>query len=92
MTASSLYSSVGGQLNLLVAFDEIDLGVGVLQVEALANLLERLVDGVADLLNIHLADNVERISWAMAFLAIWEAQCAGRFYQFPTFGALCQAI
>ena len=32
---------------------------GVLQVEALVNLLERLVDGVADLLHIHFADDVE---------------------------------
>ena len=58
MTASSLYSFGGGQLNRIVAF-EIDLGVGVLQVEALANLFERLVDGVADFLDVHLADDVE---------------------------------
>jgi hypothetical protein len=33
--------------------------VGVLEVEALANLLDRLLDGVADLLNVHFAHNVE---------------------------------
>ncbi len=38
---------------------EVDLGVGVLQVEALANLFDRLVDCVADLLDVHFADDVE---------------------------------
>src|ERR1035437_6252837 len=52
--------AVGCQLDGVVAFQR-DLRVGVLQVEALANLLQRLVNGVADLLNVHLADDVERI-------------------------------
>ena len=67
-----LVLAVGGQLNLLVAL-QLDLGVGVLQVEALANLLQRLVDGVADLLNVHLADNVERIFLGHAFVLVLEA-------------------
>jgi hypothetical protein len=35
--------------------------VGVLQIEALMNFLERLIDRVADLLKVNLADDVERI-------------------------------
>ena len=58
LTASSLYSLAEASWMAVVAF-EVDLGVGVLEVEALANLLERLVDGVADLLDVHLADDVE---------------------------------
>jgi hypothetical protein len=72
--------------------------VGILQVESLANFLHRLVDGVADLLNIHLADNVERIFLGHGFsLFVQPASIRrltvrlnvvppARLYQFPTSG------
>src|ERR1035437_5559150 len=87
--------AVGCQLDGVVAFQR-DLRVGVLQVEALANLLQRLVNGVADLLNVHLADDVERIllghgsipSCVPARLRPHQPRTAPspHIYQFPTSG------
>ena len=50
--------AVGGNANR-VALLQRNLRVGILQVKALMDLLERLIDGVADLLHVHLADDVE---------------------------------
>ncbi len=63
----------------------VDLRVGILQVEALANLLQRLVDGVADLLNIHLAHNVERIVLGHFFFprTIGKAAACNASISFP---------
>jgi hypothetical protein len=49
----------GGELDDLVLVLELDFGVGVLQVEARADLLEGLVDGVAHLLDLDFADHVK---------------------------------
>ena len=58
MTALSLVLVRRGELNGLGAF-ELDFGLGVLKVEAGADLFDGLVDGVLYFLKIYFADDVE---------------------------------
>src|SRR6266568_71499 len=67
--------------------------MGVFQIKALANLLQRLIDRIPDFLDVHLADDIERI--VLGHTSIPQQAARRRdpkafrpvpLYQFPTPG------
>src|SRR5262249_45711543 len=77
-----LQAILGRRVHLDLVFGEAERRVGVLEVEALVDLAGRLVDGVADLLQIHLGHDVEtglchgrRIAVPCGELHGWRPSC-----------------